>query len=429
MKFIGSRLLPLIVAGLAIQLSLSLLVRQENTAAAAEKTILVLLVSSIFYLIACRAVLANHSTDRATLVIAALFAVSFRLTLAPAEPSLSDDLYRYRWEGRVQLAGALPYSAQPDEPRWQSLRDATYPRISGKDIRFGYGPLWVLMERAVASTGAGILWWKFPAALCDLLSVAALAWLLTLHGLPAGRIVIYAWCPLVIVEFWHSGHNDSALLLFLILALAFAKRGWWAAGYAALTLAAMVKFWPALLLPLWWSRSPNWKSAVAVPVTAFPFALWVWTPLRERADFITGFLGGWRNNDSLFGLILWASAGDARRAKFVSLALLAITSIVLAVWRRWPLERATLAFVACMLLFSANVHPWYITWMLPMAALLPSLPVLLAACLAPILYAVLIDYRTLGVWNGSTPWRWWLYLPVLGCTFGELIRRFRRRMI
>ncbi|MBI5085323.1 MAG: hypothetical protein HZB13_12090 [Acidobacteria bacterium] len=428
MKFIGSRLLPLVVAGLAIQLSLSLLVRQQNTAGAAEKTILVLLVSSIFYLIACRIVLSNPPAGRAPLIIAAIFAVSFRLTIAPTEPSLSDDLYRYRWEGRVQLAGSLPYSAQPDEPRFLSLRDETYPRIAGKDIRFGYGPLWVLIERATAATGEGILWWKFPAALCDLLCIAALAWLLRLHGLTPARAVIYAWCPLVVVEFWHSGHNDSALLLFLILALAFARRGWWAAAYSALTLAAMVKFWPALLLPLWWRRSPGWKSALAAPLTALPFALWVWTPLRERADFITGFLGGWRNNDSLFGLILWASAGDARKAKFASLALLVLASLVLAAWRRWPLERAALAFASCMLLFSANVHPWYLTWLLPMAALLPALPVLLAACLAPIFYAVLIDYQTLGVWNGSTSWRWWLYVPVLGWSLGELIRHFRRRI-
>jgi hypothetical protein len=40
----------------------------------------------------------------------------------------------------------------------------------------------------------------------------------------------------------------------------------------------------------------------------------------------------------------------------------------------------------------------------------------------PLAYRVLIDYQALGVWDGSTAWRWWIYLPVFALTALELRR-------
>src|ERR1041385_1503433 len=51
------------------------------------------------------------------------FALLFRLTLFSSIPSLSDDIYRYNWEGRVQRVGRSPYEFPPSAPELAFLRD------------------------------------------------------------------------------------------------------------------------------------------------------------------------------------------------------------------------------------------------------------------------------------------------------------------
>ena len=48
------------------------------------------------------------------------FAILFRVVLLPCVPFLSDDIYRYLWDGHVQLAGINPYLYPPDAPELES---------------------------------------------------------------------------------------------------------------------------------------------------------------------------------------------------------------------------------------------------------------------------------------------------------------------
>ena len=67
--------------------------------------------AGVMYLVALYAL--EHTADRrAVLWIILLGALVFRLQLFPLAPALSDDLHRYRWEGRVQQAGFNPYTVQ-----------------------------------------------------------------------------------------------------------------------------------------------------------------------------------------------------------------------------------------------------------------------------------------------------------------------------
>src|SRR5689334_10816446 len=152
-----------------------------------------------------------------------LIAIVFRLTLWIAYPMLSDDVYRYRWEGRLQALGGNPYQVRPNDPAWAKVRDSTFPDVGSKDFKAGYGPLIELeqlwMYRAVSRFTSNpfvqVFWYKLPAAICDLLLLWVLLRLLSRHGLPPSYILLYAWCPTSIVEFWWNGHNDAIPLLFV----------------------------------------------------------------------------------------------------------------------------------------------------------------------------------------------------------------------
>lgn len=385
-------------------------------------TIAILLAASLVYIVSTWCILRREAEGREIPPLALILfaAVVFRLTVFPLYPAFSEDLYRYRWEGKMQAAGFNPYLTRPDDARLSELRDSVYPRIVGKEFRGIYGPLLELQERwfyaAIArltpDAASQLFWFKAVAALADVGIIGAVCLFLRARDLPLERVLIYAWCPLPIFEFWATGHNDAVVLFFMMLALALAARGEDSIAYLALSLAVAAKYWPALLFPLFtryrWRRMllAGVVLAATGAVLSFPYR----ADVRSNARFTTGFLGGWRNNDSLHGAIAWI-AGDPYRAKYISMALLAAAALGIA-GLRWRLEARALALIVTILALSANVHPWYVTWIVPLLALYPIPGLLLWTALVPLTYGVLIDFTILGAWNGNTALRWLVYAPV-----------------
>ena len=368
---------------------------------------------NIVYIAASWVVLRRSRGLPAILVCAAVF----RLTAWPIYPSLSDDVFRYRWEGQVQLAGGNPYAIRPAE----AGRDAAYSRIPGPAFRAVYGPVLeathaatqFLIARGTGDPFAQAFWHKTPGALADLGVVAALLLLLRSRNLPPERVLLYVWSPLPVMEFWANGHHDSIVILFLVLALAAharARSGW---AFTALGLAAAAKWWPALLAGTIWDRAKS-RCALLLPAIVAACSIPYWTGAAENVRFASGFIGGWRNNDSLYGVLLWIT-GDVYRAKYLAFVCIAAFALYFA-RRPWPAEKRALATVIALLAFSANCHPWYLTWFLPLLALYPWRPLLLWTALAPIGYDAVTGWRLLGEWNGSSEIRWLVYTPVAGLT-------------
>ncbi len=398
------------------------------------ETIILLFSAGIFYLISCwllwdsapgKSVPPNSDGGRLRLRWIILASLAFRITVWPLYPALSDDPFRYRWEGKLQSAGGNPYEARPRDPEWAGLRDSAFPQVVGKDFKAVYGPLLELLERATyivvsrfeADPRSQVFWFKVPSAFFDLGILAALSMLLKAQGLRAELLLVYAWSPLPIIEFWATGHNDSVEILFVLLALLAATRNRWTWAFAALSLATAAKLWPALLFPLfigWNGKRPvRWYQWwVALPIFSL-FALPYWTNIWENARFATGFVSGWRNNDSLYGALLWAAKGDAYLAKKAAFAVMA-AAVAAVTLLRWPLEKGTLAVITTILLFSSNCHPWYLTWLLPMLAFYPLPGFLLWTAVVPLAYESVIRWTALGEWEGPSELRWYAYVPVFG---------------
>jgi alpha-1,6-mannosyltransferase len=395
-------------------------------------TVGVLLCSSLFYLISVKSVLTKGAgtIGPAGCVWIATVAVAARLIFLTQGPLLSEDLFRYRWEGRVQASGINPYFVTPVDPETAFLKDQTSPRIPGWNVRAGYGPLWEIIEQQVFRLAAWaeprsverqLLWMKLPSLVGDLSVLVLLLALLRSNALPWSRVIVWAWCPLTWIEFWGEGHMDSLLAALVVAALVAARRERWALAGVFLTAGGLIKWWPFLLLPIFalhairhWS-GVRWRGLFAgLPLTAL--AVWPYATLSRElwsrnAAYMSGFLGGWRNNDSLFGVIWYLSGQNGDIAKLVSLVALGLLVLV-ACLQRAPLERVVLGFVAGMLLLSANVHPWYMAWLAPLLAVEPSLAGFAWVALMPLAYVVLDDYRVTGIWQGSTGWRWLIYTPV-----------------
>jgi hypothetical protein len=244
------------------------------------------------------------------------------------------------------------------------------------------------------------------------------------------RVLLYAWCPLPVLEFWATGHNDSFPILFTALAFVAAARERWTWSFAALSLAAAAKLWPLLLFPVFigWTngRPARWfQWWITVPIMGL-LAMPYWSDVWENARVLTGFLGGWRNNDSLFGILLWA-ATDIYLAKKIAFGIVCGTALFVTLLRL-PLERAALWILTVTLMVASNCHPWYLTWILPLLAFIPVPALLLWTTLIPLAYVSVINWSLLGQWHGSGEFRWFQYVPVYGLLAGSwIVGRYRYR--
>jgi alpha-1,6-mannosyltransferase len=415
MKSIPTRYLILAVT---LELLFLLLCHAARSDRFATAIVLLLLAGAVYatsvYLI--QKVRATQTKPLFWFIIAA--AVVFRITLWSLAFPTTDDVYRYRWEGKLQAHGGNPYQVRPNDPEWAFLRDSTYSRVGLKEFKGGYGPAWELVSavtyRMVAAVTsdeeAQAFWFKLPAAMADLGLIGAVSALLRALGMPVTRVIVYAWSPLPMWEFWANGHNDALVVLAAVLAILLAARGRRWSAAAALTAAIALKLWPAILISAFARRTIRFRHLLlCVPLLGL-LTVPYWSGVFENARFMTGFVGGWRNNDSIFGAILWI-AGDQYRAKYTAFALIGTAAIWIAL-RQPHLARACLWTIIAVLFLSSNCHPWYLTWFLPLLAIELSSGLLLWTTLAPLFYSVWPAWVVLGVWDGVSPWRWYVYVPV-----------------
>jgi hypothetical protein len=189
-------------------------------------------IQSAIYLVAAWIVTRARSSN-STLLIAIGFAVLFRVSIVFAPPYLSDDIYRYIWDGRVQAAGINPYRYIPAAPELAQLRDdAIYPKINRREIAHTiYPPVAQLVFLLTTRISESVVWMKVTMVIFEMVAIWAIASLLNLLRRPRQLLLLYAWHPLVIWEFAGSGHVDAIAIGFIALAfLAWQRRSDLGAG-------------------------------------------------------------------------------------------------------------------------------------------------------------------------------------------------------
>jgi alpha-1,6-mannosyltransferase len=339
------------------------------------------------------------------IVLAAAFLLRATVVIFP--PFLSNDIYRYVWDGWVQGAGINPYRYIPADPHLAFLRDAlVFPNIN----RANYAPtiyppaaemiFYVVAGLAKLLGGAPVLAMKLAMLAFEAGGIWAMLRLLDHGGLPRARIIIYAWNPVPIWEFAGSGHVDAIAICFIALALLAAVEGKSRLSAVALAAATLTKFLPVVLLPALWRR--NWKFAIV-------FALCVaalYLPYLGAGKAVLGFLGGYNAQegiDSGAGIFLLSIAGHAislpAYASKIYLLIFATVFIVLGVammfGQRFSPDRAAAAkmiarnalLLGCVLMAGLSPHyPWYYCWLLIPACILPWSSVLYLVTASFLLY-------------------------------------------
>jgi hypothetical protein len=311
-------------------------------------------------------------------------ALLMRLAVLGQPPTLSDDLWRYLWEGRVVVAGHDPYALAPAAPELAALRDAlVHPRVNHPSIAAIYPPLAQVGFALVAWVHGGVGAWKAWVLLHDLALCVALAWWCTRRGGSPWDALVYAWNPLVIVEYAGSGHHDPTGLLWMVLALAWA-RGRPVASALATSAAVLVKLVALPLVPLLWRDWTSRARLVASAVLSVALGCYVWAS-RGVDSGLRAFSSRWRHDDALFGPLVSSLGGPLTRGVVVLVLVALVGWLVL---RRVAPAQAMRLGLRTGLLLGPVVHPWYLGWVIALEPLAPSAAWLALSCTVTLGYGV-----------------------------------------
>jgi hypothetical protein len=223
------------------------------------------LVSFLPYLAACLLVLVLRPLDGRwrwlELGMILLGAFILRAIFLPLLPDLSHDSWRYLWDAHVTLHGYSPYVYIPGDPALIHLRNVVFDNSRYRDVPTLYPPgaqAIYLLSYLIAPDNLLVLKSIFSGL--DLVTCGALAFLLQSRGLDPARCIIYAWCPLPILEFALQGHHEAITLAFTMLAFTSALGTW--RGSRVLTgfllaMATLTNIYPILFLVVLLRRGDN----------------------------------------------------------------------------------------------------------------------------------------------------------------------------
>lgn len=315
----------------------------------------------------------------ATLWVLLGFAIVFRLVALSWAPDLSSDLYRYVWDGRVQMSGESPYAAPPGDPSLSELRDdEIWPRINRHEAVTVYPPgaqVAFLTLAVVGADSTNAVKAAASAVEMVVLGLLVLAWRRTL--LTCRGFAIYAWSPLVVSEVCVSGHIDALVLPLCVGGILLAGTRRKALGGLLVGAAALLKIYPALLLAAFPRGGRKSAVAAAVGLAALLYSVYIAWSGSAVLGFLPKYVGV--AEDFNIGVRRWVESGlglflaNPRPAAII-LCLGAMCAAVVAIARTgedvfWKARSIALAF---MLLLPTAVHPWYAVWLVPFLAFRPS---------------------------------------------------------
>jgi hypothetical protein len=343
--------------------------------------IAVFAVGSIGAFLAAR--LGEQIDTKAALVIIMCGAVAMRLALLFTEPTLSTDIYRYIWDGRVQAAGINPYRYVPAAPELATLRDgAIWPQINRADYAVTiYPPVAQAFFLATTRIGESFVVMKSGLVLCEVVTIFVIIALLRRLAMPVPHVAAYAWHPLPVWEIAGNGHIDAAMVALMMLSLlAFLSGRLTLAGVLA-ALGTLVKPIAVLALPVYW-RPWDWK----LPLVVLATALAAYLPYLSIGTGVFGFLGGYIKEEG-FGAghgfrIVWLMeqlTGPLPHAGVVYAGVAALALCLLALVVGFRSERTDYAAVRSLswlvivfLVLTTPHYPWYFLAAAPFLALYPT---------------------------------------------------------
>ncbi|MGB0981067.1 MAG: mannosyltransferase [Winogradskyella sp.] len=326
-----------------------------------------------------------------------IFALVFRLLFLFSTPNLSQDFYRFIWDGRMLLQGFNPYLYTPNA----FIQNNIFPIAQAKDLYNGMGILsakhftnypplnQLCFAIAALFSGKSILG---SVVVMRLIIIAAdfgtLYFgkkLLERLKLPSHRIFWYILNPFIIIELTGNLHFEGVMIFFLVLSFYLLHSGKWKWAAVVLACSISVKLIPLLFLPLYFGWFIKQKQNITITTrftklivfycTTGVVILLFFIPFFS-VEFITNYsktvglwFGNFEFNASIYYLVreIGYAVSGYNEIKFIAKILPIISLLIIlgfSVFKQNTtipkLTTSILIAFTCYLFLSTTIHPWYI---------------------------------------------------------------------
>ncbi len=334
-----------------------------------------------------------------------LAAIVFRISLGVAVPKLSDDVYRFIWDGRLLASGFHPFAELPayylqsgisvpgiDQALFDKLNSPEYFTIYPPFAQFIF---WLSVKLSPNSILGSIVIMRSLLIAAEVGSIFIMRSLLKKFNLPVKNVLIYALNPLVILELTGNLHFEAFVIFFLLLSIIFIIEKKIIKAALSFSVAICAKLQPLIFIPLLALRL-GWKKAFGFCIIILLCCVLLFLPLWN-SQIITGFgqsLGlyfqKFEFNANLYYLvreygfwnkgfnIIQSTGWKLGLVSTILIILFALSSTIVLQNRSikpnkpltidYRLFTLPLLWTLCIyFLFTTTLHPWYVTTLLALS--------------------------------------------------------------
>jgi hypothetical protein len=322
-------------------------------------------------------------------------------------PNLSDDFYRFIWDGRLWLNGMHPFTKLPPEFLSMNLTgidQSLFDKLNSKNYFTIYPPvaqgIFMLSAKFSNSIEGSVLAMRVLILLAEAGSIYLLLKIIAVYKLPKGNVLLYALNPLVIVELTGNLHFEAFMIFFLLLSFFWFTDDKLVLASAAFALAIGVKLLPIIFLPILIFILP-WRKSILFYFSILVICVLLFIPMYNQ-QVINGFSQSlnlyfqkFEFNASLYYLVreygFWKYGYNTIQTTGWKMAVgCSIVIILLILFRnfvllkkvngQWSIVNTPLTIdyrllTTCLFIltiyfiFATTVHPWYITTLVALSTL------------------------------------------------------------
>ena len=311
-------------------------------------------------------------------------AILVRVILVFSTPALSDDVYRFLWDGLLSLQGINPLASTPSaiisdsETVSISLREL-YPYLNSADYYSVYPPLaqltFLIAVTFAKSISLQIIGIKIILLGFEVATLLMFRRMLLLVKLPREHLLLYALNPLVIIEIMANTHYEGVLLFFLIWSIWLSSKSirWAGSGFAMASSIAS-KLTSLMYLPLWLKyKGFSWSLKFYLIITLCVFIYWSpfinYAHLENFGESLNLYFQTFEFNASLYYIVRWIGFQFKGYNMIADLGpMLTIIPIVVILYLSYRQQKEQtsqlllhiLIYISVYLFCATTVHPWYI---------------------------------------------------------------------
>lgn len=374
-----------------------------------EKSNFILLIT-VFSALFLSSYIISKNFSRYNFNILLVSGMAFRFCLIFSVPALSDDFYRFVWDGRIQQLGCNPFDFTPKqflEVHADPFLQKIFPYLNSADYYSVYPQFCQTLFRIASIIGgenlnSNLIVLKALIFLAEMGTIYLLHKLILFRKLDPSLILIYLLNPLVIIELTGNIHFEAFMIFFLLLAVWLIRKKNFLSSAGAFSLGIQAKLLPLISMPLLIRelgfRKAVWYSVICLCITAF-LSLGLLNTSERLIHFTESlwlYYGKFEFNGGLYILLRsagwWILGYNPIAVLSKIMILLSLAGMIYIYYKNLDLLSGFFWLLSVYLAFSAIVHPWYIGPLIALSAFVKYRFALVWSALIPLSY---ITYRSI----------------------------------